>query len=532
MSATVETRFSNDTARLYEKMEERMLARDQVGASLAFYDLVKAGRPLNEMIAESVRIHAPFTHVPYHERIDDGYVNFVNNDHCLLSARATINLARMLPGDVAMLPMAQTIWYIPTGLDIWNQKLGAAPGHYTRGYDGTIENPPKPAVYWPDSEPLREAGPLAERLGRWMTRVHRGEVMDAYRSFLGLMEDKANRRAVLAELVFAGLIDVQDRMYLNRSYTTGHKGYRARATVELGDALGWDNAHQVIYAGALDIAVGPRWYSLYEMACNTIKEQIEGQVLRAMPYHGVSAAEAAMLANTAALTAEEEAGLVHAVLYRDEPENTAAITALLRAGKDPRRIIDALQIAAAQLTIDTHGANNFSMPMHCYEYTNALGWFFDNFDHPRRLRLLYVGAAFVTMTSHHQKHTGEMVARPIAAPAGADRLSAMALLARIDAAICLQNTAESQAWVQAYLDNVADRMPLVRALALAACKIGNDPHNQEIPQNMLEDYAKNRSPNRDRLLLACTQHCAGHRKYGDILEAAQRFSDGTGVTLQ
>lgn len=531
MATATPSRAHNEAAPLYAKMEERMLSRDQVGASYAFYDLVKAGRPLKEIVAESVRIHAPYTHVPYHERIDDGYVNFVNNDHCLLSARATINLAGMMPSKLAMLPMAQTIWYIPSGLDVWNQKLNKAPGHYTRGWGGAIVNPPPPTVYWPDSEPLRETGPLAERLGNWMTRVHRGEVMEAYRSFLGLMEDRPNRRAVLAEMVFAGLIDVQDRMFYNRSYTTGHKGYRARATVELGDALGWDNAHQVIYAGALDIAVGPRWYSVYEMACNTIKEQIDGETLRAIPYGGVSAAESAMLANTAPLSREEGDGLIETVLFRDEPDNTRIITTLLRAGRDPRRIIDALQIAAAQLTTDTHGANNFSMPMHCYEYTNALGWFFDNFDHPRRLRLLYVAAAFIRMTAHHQTHTGEMIARPVPAPAGAERLAADALLARIDAAICLQNAEEAQGWVRAYLENVADRAPLVQALALAACKIGNDPHNQEIPQNMLEDFAKSRSPHRERLLLACAQHCAGHRKYGDILEAARRFSDGVGVAL-
>jgi len=532
MSVQLKSGQTSETARLYDRLEERTLARDQVGASLAFYDLVRAGRPLNEMVGEAVRIHAPYTHVPYHERIDDGYVNFVNNDHCLLSARATLNLARMVPDALAMLPMAQTIWYIPTGLDVWNQKLGKAPGHYTRGYSGKIEKPPAPAVYWPDAEPQHSNAPLGERLGEWMTLVHRGQVIDAYRSFKGLMEDPANRREVLAEMVFAGLIDVQDRMFLNRSYTTGHKGYRARATVELGDTLGWDNASHVIYAGALDIAVGPRWYSTYEMACNTIKEQIEGETLRAIPYGGVSEAEAAMLRNTAPLTEAEEAALVRAVLHGAEPQNTQAITDLLRAGRDPRRIVDALQIAAAQLTIDTHGPNNFSMPMHCYEYTNALGWFFDNFNHPRRLRLLYVAAAFISMTAHHQKHTGELVSRPASAPAGADRLAARDLLARIDMAICLQNTEEAQGWVQAYLDNVADRAPLVQALALASCKIGNDPHNQEIPQNMLEDYAKNRSPNRDRLLLACTQHCAGHRKYGDILEAARRFSEGVGVALQ
>jgi hypothetical protein len=532
MSASTSTSRSNDVARLYGALEERILARDQVGASRVFYDIVKAGRPLTEVIAEATRIHAPYTHVPYHERIDDGYVNFVNNDHCLLSSRATINLTRLAPRDLAMLPMAQTIWYIPTGLDVWNQKLNKAPGHYTRGYSGKIENPPPPAVYWPDSEPMRGGGPLKDRLGDWLTLVHRGDVMGAYRSFLGLMEDRGNLREVLAELVFAGLIDVQDRMYLNRSYTTGHKGYRARATVELGDALGWDNARDVVYAGALDIAVGPRWYSVYEMACNTVKQDVEGETLRAAPYGGVSEAELAVLRNTAPLAAAEEDALIAAVLHGAEPENTRAITTALKAGKDPRRIIDALQIAAAQLTIDTHGPNNFSMPMHCYEYCNALGWFYDTFEHPRRLRLLYVAATFVTMTCHHQRHTGEMIARPARAPAAAQALPARELLARLDAAIMLQRAEEAQGWLRACLDAGTDRAALVGVLALAACKIGNDPHNQEIPQNMLEDHAKSRSPHRDRLLTACVQHCAGHRKYGDIQEAARRFSEGVGVALQ
>src|ERR1700730_6138951 len=117
---------------LYEKLEDRILARDQVGASEVYYDLVRAGRPMTEMVAEAVRIHAPYTHVPYHERIDDGYVNFVNNDHCLLAARGATQLTRMVREDFAALPLAQTVWYIPTGLDIWNQKILKAPGHYAR----------------------------------------------------------------------------------------------------------------------------------------------------------------------------------------------------------------------------------------------------------------------------------------------------------------------------------------------------------------------------------------------------------------
>src|SRR5829696_8539149 len=198
---------------LYGKLEDRILARDQKGASEVYYDLVRQRRPMQEIIGEAVRIHAPYTHVPYHERIDDGYVNFVNNDHCLLSARAAINLARLVPEDCAALPLAQTIWYIPTGLDIWNQKILKAPGHYARapGWSMPPGPPPKPEVVWPDQQPERLDGPLDERLNHWMTLVHRGNVLEAYRVFLGLMENPAERRQVLAQLCHAGLMDVQDR---------------------------------------------------------------------------------------------------------------------------------------------------------------------------------------------------------------------------------------------------------------------------------------------------------------------------------
>ena len=92
----------------YAALEERILDRDQLGASEVYYGLLREGRPLDEMLLEAVRIHGPYTHVPYHERIDDGFVNFVNNDHCLLSARATLNLVRMLPPEAAGLAMAQS----------------------------------------------------------------------------------------------------------------------------------------------------------------------------------------------------------------------------------------------------------------------------------------------------------------------------------------------------------------------------------------------------------------------------------------
>src|ERR1700751_1612715 len=303
-----------ESARLYHELEDRILARDQEGGSRVYYELLRRSRPLPEIITEAVRIHAPYTHVPYHNRIDDGFPNFVNNDHCLLSSRAAVNLQRMLPEKLAGLPLAQTIWYIPSGLDIWNQKILKAPGHYaTRGYKMPNAEPPKPVVYWPDQEPLRETGPLSERLNNWLTLVERGQVIDAYRVFLGLIEETEHRQDVLARLVFAGLIDVQDRMLYNRSYTTGHKAYRARSVVELGNAIGWDKAHDVIYAGALDIAVGPRWHSVYEMACNVVTMFIEAAEVHAVPQNATTERERALLGNTGPRGQVDPAELIDAL---------------------------------------------------------------------------------------------------------------------------------------------------------------------------------------------------------------------------
>jgi hypothetical protein len=512
-------------SQLYADLEQRLLARDQIGSSNTLYQLLRTGRPQHEIIAESVSIHAPYTHVPYHQRIDDGYPNFVNNDHCLLSARATLHLSRMMPPNLEQLPLAQTVWYIPTGLDIWNQKINKAPGHYTRGFTGEISNPPAPVVYWPDQEPLPQNAPLKERLEHWLTLVERGEVIEAYRVFLGLMEEPTHRRKVLAEFVFAGLIDVQDRMLYNRSYTTGHKAYRARATVELGEALGWDNAHDVLYAGALDMAVGPRWYSTYEMACNVIKMFIEGEQLHAVPYGGVSNAELTILRNTGALPAEEEVALIEALLHREEPAYIECITRLLTAGVDARRIVDAIQIAAAEIEIATRGANNFSMPMHCYEYCNTVGWFFDHFEHPRRLRFLYVAGSFVNRTAWHQRLIGELQSFAPPVRGGSTGLDAPDLLDAIERAICGPDGGEAMSLIADYLGASASHGPLVQRLAIAATRLGNDPHNQEIAQCMLEDYAKNQSPHRSRLLLACAQQTAAHRKYGDPLECSRRFGE-------
>jgi hypothetical protein len=387
-----------------------------------------------------------------------------------------------------------------------------------------------PEVVWPDQEPQLLDGPLQERLDHWMTLVHRGNVIDAYRVFLGLMANAQERPAVLAQLCHAGLMDVQDRALYNRSYTTGHKAFRARATVELGNLIGWDNAHDIVYAGALDIAVGPRWYSTYEMACTVVKIFLEKQAVSAIPYGGASPEELAILAgNKEPLSQDEARALEDALIRQPEPGFLELLSKYLLAGKSPRRILDALQIADAQVILETKGVNNFSLPQHCFEYLNTMGWFFDNFAHKHQVKLLYLAASYVNRAAWHQKGIGDAEPVTVRAAGGADRLTPEQILDRVDAAVLALDGPDSVAWTQAYLDSGADRTPLVQRLALLASRMGNDPHNQEIGQVLLEDYGKNQGWHRDRLLLACAHHTAVHRKYGNPLDCAQRFGAAMGI---
>jgi hypothetical protein len=235
--------------------------------------------------------------------------------------------------------------------------------------------------------------------------------------------------------------------------------------------------------------------------------------------------EARLLANKAPLSAADAQRLQHALLDEPEPAYIHEITRLLLAGTDPRQILDAIQVAAARVVLMVGQPANFSMPHHGFEYTNTLKWFYDTFDHPHRLKLLYVAGSFINQASHWTRNTpgnGVTDTRP---PASASGLSAGALLERLDAAQTALKPDESVAWTRAYLDAGHDRAPLASTLALCAVKEGNDPHNQEIGLGLVEDWASSTAADRDTLLLACAHHTAGHQKFGDPLECYRRFTE-------
>src|SRR2546425_2494241 len=171
--------------------------------------------------------------------------------------------------------------------------------------------------------------------------------------------------------------------------------------------------------------------------------------------------------------------LIEMITRQREPSGIDTLVALLKAGRSPRRILDAIQVAAAEVILETGHPNNFSMSQHGYEYCNTLGWFYDTFEHPHRLKLLFVAASFVNRAAEHQANTPDNGRRAITPPPGADALGSGPLLERLEATLLALRPDEAVALTATYLKAGFDRTPLVETLAKAAAKTRNDPHNQE-----------------------------------------------------
>src|SRR5439155_5932451 len=143
---------------------------------------------------------------------------------------------------------------------------------------------------------------------------------------------------------------------------------------------------------------------------------------------------------------------------------------------------------------------------------------------PHQVKLLYVAAALVNTAAHNQAadpKNGPVQIRRVPSIDGWDQRR---LLERLDSALLERNTDESLALVATYVRSSFDQADLLQLLAAASAKFGNDPHNQEICLCLIEDYVLSTAVERVRLLFGCVKNLTGYRKYGDPLEAYQRYA--------
>ena len=408
--------------------------------------------------------------------------------------------------------------FAPYLLRLWlrfatNQLLGRAPLHAL--YEIKVnDKPPCPSGTGRTRSPNTD-GPIGERLNHWLTLVQRGDVLGSYRVFLGLMNDAPNRRQVLAQLAFAGLIDagphalqpllhhrpqVVPRPRHHGGGRGGRLGERPRRAVR-GRAR-----HRGGAALVLDLRDGlpggpepPR----------------EPRSRPARAGKGpLTAAEAALLVQR-----DPEPG--------QEPAFIEVLVALLRVGRAPRRIIDTIQIAAAQVIIDTGDLNNYSMPQHSYEYCNTVGWFYDTFEHPHRLSSSSWRPRSSTTGPTIRADTPDNGRRAMIVPPGRHhfrRASSWSVPARCSTGAARLRGGGPERGVP---DGGFERAPLVQTTRDGRVQDrGNDPHNQELGSACWRTTCTRRPPAAIGFLLASAKHTAGHKKCCGPAESYRRFRRG------
>src|SRR5581483_1100241 len=102
-----------------------------------------------------------------------------------------------------------------------------------------------------------------------------------------------------------------------------------------------------------------------------------------------------------------------------------------------------------------------------------------SFEHPQRIKLLYLAAAYLNQAAHHQRLIGDLLPPRIEKPATSG-LDAPRMAAVVESATLALDAAKADGWVEAYLEAGHDPKLLVQSLAMACSRLGNDPHNQEI----------------------------------------------------
>jgi hypothetical protein len=502
--------FRNDKS--FDLLTEAILERDQPRTADLFYRMVRDGRSIGDALSVVTAAEAPFVQVPCHINIKDGAVSLVNNDHTILGLRASTCLMPYLPEESRLLPLLQSVWYIPAGLDIWNQLLAKYPGRYAT-MKGINVPPPDygPVVWQQDQAPIREPGTVDERLHAHMIATVTGDSRRAYGLFLGLAEDESVRPLLRDQLEFLGLIDLQDTVIGRKARNTGHKALRARAVTDLADYIGWEDAHGVYYMGVPDMAIGPLYYSLYDAACVRIAAEFPddaGKHLRQT--------------NRTPLSAPEVEAMVDLMMSGDADSVWDLISSHLKNGKSIRSLGDTIQIAGAELILRTTVPRQFTNGQHPFDYCNVANNWLRRSDNPYQARILYLMANFVTDVARQDKLSSPVVEREGAQFDFAAR-APDSLLRELDEAIMALDFPRATAIAAAYLRSGADRTAYMATVALAACRFQDDPHNQKICISSFEEYANNSTHLRDRLLLVPARNVAGWVKMPGERDCYARF---------
>ncbi|HEX3861033.1 MAG TPA: hypothetical protein VHY35_05020 [Stellaceae bacterium] len=496
----------------FNLLTDAILKRDQPRTTDLFFGMVaRDGRSIGDALSVVTAAEAPFVQVPCHINFRDGNIALTNNDHTILGLRASTYLMPYLPEKYRLLPLLQSVWYIPAGLDIWNQLLGRYPGRYAT-MKGMNVPPPDygPVVWHHDSPPIRDEGSLDDRLHHYMIATMNGDTRGSYGRFISIAEDEENRAALHDTLEFLGLIDIQETVIGRKARNTGHKAIRARAVTDLADYIGWEKSHGVFYMGVPDMAIGPLYYSLYDAASVKMAAEFE------------DAGKSLKDTNKAQLSPEQVEDFLQHLLLADGETVWNLITTHLKNGISIRSLGDTIQLGAAELILRTTVARTFTSGQHPFDYCNVANNWLRHTNNPYQARVLYLMANFINDVAHENKLYKSIIEEE-ATKYDMGGKTPHALLHELDEAIMALDYAWATAVAHAYLKSGADRRAYMETVALCACRFQDDPHNQKITVSTFEEYGHNSTHLKDRLLLATPRLLAGWVKMPGERDCFARF---------
>lgn len=499
--------FARDAG--FQALTEAIQERDQRRTADIFRRMVvDEERSVGDALSVVAAAEAPYVQVHSHINVRDGNITLINNDHTLLGLRSSVSLMPFMPEGHELLPLLQSVWYIPAGLDIWNQLLGRYPGRYASMKGMNVPPPDYGPVVWNAEEaPIVTEGDIENRLHEHMIATISGDARRAYGLFLGLAQEESARPALRDQIRFLGAIDVQETIIGRKARNTGHKSIRARAITDLADYIGWEKAHGVYYMGVPDLAIGPLYFSLYDAVCVRVAD--------AFAQDGGTGLKQA---NEKPLSEDEVEAFVELLMTADQETLFQRITELLKGGVSLRSLGDTIQVAAAELILRTTVPRSFTDGQHAFDYCNTVNDWFRTSDNPYQPRALYLMANFVNDVAHSHK-----MYEPVVETETVSTRDGAALLGELDETVLALDFPRATALAGAYLRSGADRGAYLSSVAVTACKFQDDPHNQKITHSTYEEYAHNSTHLRDRLLLATVRVLAGWPKMPGERDCYARF---------
>jgi hypothetical protein len=523
-----------------DRLEEETRTAQYREATDTFCRLVSEnGLPLRDAIHKAIASAAPFVQVPSHlMKLPTGEMRGVNYDHTVLGWRGALRLMQHLKDERAILPAVQSMWYVPQGLNIWEQIICEFPGHYARDgekcnlkfpgpdeevnrFDGPAWSPPK--IYFEDHEPITN-GTTEERLERLNWAIAEGDRDESYGLFLGLAQDPANHHQLKNQLLFAGIIDLQDTIINRGGYQNiGHKALRARALVDIADYFGWDHAHEIIYTVVPDLGCSPRLYGLWSEINNLIKMELPNY--QSIPKR-----------SDAPLTEWELDKLTDTLLWGGPFEVNSIVTELFRRGAGILDVSDGLAVAYQHYLIDViENPSAFNHPMHSFDYLNVVQTWIRNYDNPHQIKAVYLAARFHNDTfrsnaMYPRDPTVELESRHNFR-GWADNIALDRLLPELEQTMVQQDSPRACALVDSYLERTDERKALIDSITYAACQWQNDPHVMRNCASSIEEYAANQTPRKDDILRGYAKHQSRYIKRAKDHDAfnlyRKHFANGT-----